>query len=263
MVVLTLFFALTEMSFARWKTAAGIEDMVVFAARDAAPAIARACLVSVLVFYGGAAAGIFYGGIIEIFQKLFPFLPELPWLAESAVGIGIPVVFALYLSEYCRDTQQDRKPEKQGGSVVYLGALLLSVLFAWFCVGVFAVYPSVVLTGSMEPLIRPGDVVLIRKMAEEKDIYELKEGDVINFQRETINITHRIARIEEDEAGNRTFITKGDNNVSEDKEQVGPNDIRGIVIQVVPKAGIPVLLMRSQEDIPEGVVDEEEQDHME
>ena len=60
-----------------------------------------------------------------------------------------------------------------------------------------------------------------------------------------------------DENGNRTFITKGDNNKSEDSQEVDPNDIRGIVHHWIPKIGLPMLMLKAKNDVPEGVVDEQ------
>ena len=110
----------------------------------------------------------------------------------------------------------------------------------------------------MEPVIYPGDVVLIQKMLKEEDIEGLKEGDIINFQRGTITITHRIEEILRDEAGNLSFVTKGDNNKSRDEQVVLPNDVKGIIVQVVPKVGIPILWVKSGNTVPEGVIDYEE-----
>ena len=39
------------------------------------------------------------------------------------------------------------------------------------------------------------------------------------------------------------------------ERKVEPNDVRGIVIKVIPKVGLPGLLLRVQNKIPEGVVD--------
>ena len=50
-------------------------------------------------------------------------------------------------------------------------------MFYWFCIGVFSIYPTVILTGSMEPGIMPGDAVIIKRVAEEDDIYKLAVGD--------------------------------------------------------------------------------------
>ena len=99
--------------------------------------------------------------------------------------------------------------------------------------------------------------MLIQKLSSEGEIYRLSEGEIINFKRDKITITHRIVGVIKDEAGNVSFQTKGDNNDSADVQPVLPNDINGTVRQVIPKVGLPVLLMKSGEAVPEGVTDHE------
>lgn len=257
-VIITIIMALSEINFGKISQIKNYEDLVIFIVSDVSVAFSKNILASVLVFYGGSGSSIRFFGILEAFKRGFPFLPELPWLAIGAIGIIFPLVFAMFLSESCKSELEHRRPESPQSNIAYLTALFLSVLFAWFCVGVFPLYPSVILTGSMEPQIQVGDVVVIRKMLVEEDINNLKVDDIINFQREDINITHRIDKIFEDEAGNLSFQTKGDNNQSVDQILVLPNDIKGIVVKVVPKVGIPVLLIKGARKIPEGVIDYEQ-----
>jgi signal peptidase len=114
--------------------------------------------------------------------------------------------------------------------------------------------PSVIATGSMEPLIYPGDIVILKQMRSEDQIRGLKNGDIIQFKRNEILITHRIIEIESDKHRNLTFHTKGDNNSVEDIETVNPNDIRGVYVCVIPKLGYPTLLLKGQVNkIPEDV----------
>lgn len=256
-VVLFILMAVSRLNFVKMIRITESEKLFIYIAVEVLPTLTKEILLMVLVYYGGAAAGIWYQGIIEIFLHVFPFLPDLPWIAQSALGIAYPVFFAVFLREMYDVLQRKKKKiEKEDGGF-YIG-VILAVLFCWFCVGVFPVYPSVILTGSMEPMMDPGDVILINKMKEEKDILKLKKDDVINFDRGPITITHRIVAVNYDEAGNISFRTKGDNNQSEDEQPVSPNEVNGIVQRVIPKAGIPMLLLKSGEKIPEGVVDNEE-----
>ncbi|WP_024291813.1 signal peptidase I [Lacrimispora indolis] len=258
---ITIFMAVLEINYGKAASVSDAKAWFIFYAKDVIPLFSKNILLSILVLYGGARAGILYSGIIQVFQRIFPFLPNLPWLADSAIGIAFPVLYSVFIHErYCGITGSKPSDSKEG-LAGYLATLFFSVGFCWFCVGVFSVYPSVVLTGSMEPGIRPGDAVLIRKVQSEKEMYQLKTGDVITFTRGGITITHRILETLYDEAGNVSFRTKGDNNKSPDNETVFPQDIKGIVIGNVPKAGIPVLLIKSGEKIPEGVVDHEEEDY--
>lgn len=254
--LITLIFALIEINYGRIAVLNDPSAVVIYAAKDVVPAILKSVLLSVLVYYGGAKSGIVYSVVIAVFQRVFPFLPSLPWLADSALGIAFPVIFASFLFEKYQSLKGEKPKRKEGSTAGYSAALLASVIFAWFLVGVFPVYPSVVLTGSMEPGIFPGDAVLIKKLSDEKEIYSLKAGDVINFKRDNITITHRILEVRTDEAGNVSFQTKGDNNKSADADLVSPNDIKGTIVTVMPKAGKPILFMKSAQAVPEGVVEE-------
>lgn len=254
--LITLIMFLTELNFGRLAGLTDFQSGFIYGARNAAPALTQNILASVLDFYGGALAGIAYLGTIQLFQRLFPFLPDLPWIAQSAVGICFPLIYAMVVRERCERTSGDAPAvRKTGGTAGFLASFAAVVGFSWFCVGVFPLYPSVVLTGSMEPLIYPGDVVLVKKIMTEKEIGRLSGGDIINFKREDITITHRIFDVRRDEAGNFSFETKGDNNDSADEQPVSPNDINGTVIKVVPKIGLPVLILNSGEAVPEGVTD--------
>lgn len=93
----------------------------------------------------------------------------------------------------------------------------------------------IVASGSMEPKIMAGSVALV-KLA---DSLEIKVNDVIAFssphgQKQTI--LHRVKKISK-ENGNVTFLTKGDNNNSEDNWEVPAANIQGTMISAIPYLG--------------------------
>lgn len=92
--------------------------------------------------------------------------------------------------------------------------------------------PFIVLSGSMESEIYSGDIVVVK----ETDIRQLKQGDVIAFRTGEIVITHRITNIliEGEEI---KFITKGDNNNTEDSGYVLPEQIEGVYQFKINKIG--------------------------
>lgn len=256
-VCFTLLLALTEIPFNRALLVQDGKSLFFFLVQQVFPAIANSAALSSLAYYGGWRAGLIYSAVPELFQRIFPYLPQLPWLAESAVKLAYPVLFVLWIRDRCvTEHGAGRGGGRSTPGDLYrsFAGLAAAVACCWFCVGVFPVYPSVVLTGSMEPGIYPGDVVLIRKITKEAEIYDLKESDVINFSREDFTITHRIVEVLRDEAGNVSFGTRGDNNPSEDAQAVLPNDVNGIVVGVVPKAGLGVLLLKGGGEAPEGVM---------
>lgn len=86
-------------------------------------------------------------------------------------------------------------------------------------------------TGSMEPEIPVGGVVITRDIDPDK----LKVNDVISFYSNDASIsnevnTHRIIGIIESESGERIFRTKGDANSMADSASVFERDIVGKVI---------------------------------
>ncbi len=91
---------------------------------------------------------------------------------------------------------------------------------------VFGYKPFIVLSGSMETEIYKGDLI-IAKIVDPKT---LKENDVIAFRdAEDTVTTHRIIDIVEDN-GKPYFITKGDNNNTQDQNMVAYEDVEGIYV---------------------------------
>lgn len=100
-----------------------------------------------------------------------------------------------------------------------------------------------VLTGSMEPTIPEGSMLLIRQT----DPAALREGDIISFYSPDPSLdgalnTHRIVGVDESDEGLR-FITKGDANMLEDQQRVEAQRVAGKVIYISPALGKLVRLV--------------------
>lgn len=97
----------------------------------------------------------------------------------------------------------------------------------------------IIMSGSMEPEINVADAVIT------KQPHELNVGDVIAFQHTPKTTTvHRIIEIQE-ENGEKLYKTKGDNNNTPDKKIVKNENIRGVVVQTVPKVGNVITFLKS------------------
>lgn len=90
--------------------------------------------------------------------------------------------------------------------------------------GVFGIRPAVVLSGSMEPTIKTGDLIFIHDTKPES----LKEGDVICYLSAGKAITHRIMEVTTGEDGAPAYITQGDANNTEDRQPVTADQVQGI-----------------------------------
>ena len=96
--------------------------------------------------------------------------------------------------------------------------------------------PYTILTGSMEPGLPPGTLVVVKPVQPEK----IAIGTVITYQldsgRPTV-VTHRVVRVGIDGTGERVFSTQGDANNAPDQKPVRPVQVRGEVWYSVPYLG--------------------------
>lgn len=98
---------------------------------------------------------------------------------------------------------------------------------------VFGYKPFMVLSGSMESDIHKGDLILTK----ETNPADLAINDVIAFRDAQNTITtHRIIDIVEND-GQTYFITKGDNNSTQDLNLVAYEDVEGIYVGRIPGIG--------------------------
>ena len=91
-----------------------------------------------------------------------------------------------------------------------------------------------VLSGSMEPAISAGDLLVISRQTD------YGEGDIITFSEDGFLTTHRIMALEEG-----GYDTKGDANTIRDINPVPAEQVLGKVVGIIPKAGKLLLAVRS------------------
>ncbi|OPX89158.1 signal peptidase I [Pelotomaculum sp. PtaB.Bin117] len=205
------------------------------------PGLAENAAASYLAYLGGPLPALIYRGALQAFQWFCPVLPDPSWTTKALLGTFIPgfslfMFHRLYLLE-SRDLRRSKAAQENPAGWIITS--VASVLLVWFSVGIFAYYPSVILSGSMMPGIKRGDIVLLRKITGD----EVRIGDVIHFHRDKMLITHRVLEIKEDH-GVKVFRTKGDNNSGPDPELVSPQQVKGKVIFVIPKIGWATLLVK-------------------
>jgi signal peptidase len=100
--------------------------------------------------------------------------------------------------------------------------------------------PFIVLSGSMEPTIKSGDVAIIKEI----DPKVLKVNDVIAFKTGDVVVTHRITDVKNTKDG-IAYITKGDNNNGIDNKEVLPKDVEGIYLSRIGGIGNFALFLQT------------------
>lgn len=128
------------------------------------------------------------------------------------------------------------------------GAVFVTVtaltLGAWATVPVAltSLSATVVMSASMTPLIRPGDVVLTAPPAPG----DVRRGAVLQYNdpdRPSHPLLHRVVRVTDA----ATVVTKGDANRVPDAHPIAWDDIVGVGRILVPYAGHPALWLRTGE----------------
>ncbi len=223
------------------------QDFVIFVARFYGPEFSRNLLANYLAYLGGPLPSMIFMGVAELFQWFSPVLPDLKWITAALVGILTPVFLIPVLQNIYELDARIRKRHEKPGLAGWMATTLFSVAVVWFAAGVFPIYPSVIATGSMEPLIKPGDVTIVNKSV---DIGKLHTGDIIQYRKDNILISHRIIEVVKEEGKLSSFRTKGDNNTIADLALVKPEQVKGQVIGTIPKLGWPTLLIKSNNTVP-------------
>lgn len=195
------------------------------------PSIATNILLVYLTINCGFVSCLLYRIPISLTTYILPIFPDLNWLFISVEQIILPFIVYLEIRNIDTNKVQQRKNKI---SIFLIGILLLFILFT---TGLFKYKPISVMSNSMLPLIKKGDIVIL----EEKSIEELnnlKKYDIICYRLGNTIVIHRIVAIEKQNY-DILYTTKGDNNKISDKEKVKPEQIIGIYKFKIPYIGYP------------------------
>ena len=173
---------------------------------------------------------------------LLPIIPNPNEYITSIINVLLPIfygyrIYIFYKKE--KDDYLDRNYNKK--NINYLITVsLITIILVYFSSGYFNYWIIAVATNSMNPSIKIGDAVFIEKI--NKNYEKIKTGDVIVFKYQNIIIVHRVIKII-NENKKYYFYTKGDNNSIPDNFVIEENMIIGKVNYIIPKIGIPTVLV--------------------
>jgi signal peptidase len=142
-------------------------------------------------------------------------------------------------------TPAQQRNNRISNIVKYLGYVLSAILISFSVLSASGfVKARIVLTGSMEPAIKAGDIVLLAPTPRtQPELGDIAAYTARRFSGETVGIfTHRI--IGGDPVNG--WLMKGDNNPSPDVQKPKSEDISGVVFFIIPWIGklmTPKMLM--------------------
>lgn len=127
-------------------------------------------------------------------------------------------------------------------AIMVAGALLVLLIAGPLALGD---HPHTDLTGSMEPTISPGDVVIDEQIAPT----EARVGDIITFrdpEQQSKLLTHRVVSSKRLRDGRYAFVTQGDANNTQEHWLVPTDGQIGRVIYTVPWVGHIAVFARTR-----------------
>jgi signal peptidase I len=140
--------------------------------------------------------------------------------------------------------QPDKRPWRRtalygAGTVSMLLISMTSSLALWIALpwAFLGWSPTLVTSGSMQPLVAPGDVVMVRPVRPD----ELVPNSVVLFERATSTGTERVLHRVVEQLPDGTFRTQGDANAVPDSEFLHAEQVRGAAVLAVPFIGRPAL----------------------
>mgnify|MGYP005652025991 CR=1 FL=1 len=210
---------------------------VEFLGSDFLPALAQNLLASYLALLAGPIASIAYVMPLSVFQWFSPVLPDLPWSLKSLLGVVSPTI-SLVAINYATPREVLRSAglkidvfrgwKKKESPAKALAPILIFVLAVWFSTGLLSVFPSVVMSGSMQPTLNVGDIAILVKVPPNK----IQLGDIIQYVGREGAVLHRVVAIKQG-----YFVTKGDANNAIDYDPVYSSQIKGKLLLIIPKLG--------------------------
>lgn len=217
-----------------------LEKFIIYYASFVIPFIVMQIWLTYLIVRCGFAPAVITYIICTTPFYVLKILPNLKWLTAIFIKTFVPLLGIWLMNDIIKKMikRPKWKERSKDNPISFMVVCVLSVILIWFSVGVFPVYPRVVLTGSMIPVLKPGDIALI----ERKEPDEVKVDDVLFFRYKNnngVDIIHRVVDIK-----NGLITTKGDNNPNPDSEAVSFNQVKGVMIGKIPYIGQLIIWLK-------------------
>ena len=234
-VILFICFDLTNsFSLARIKTQ---YDVLKFVALTFLPVVTRNICYSYISKKMGYKPVIIFDLIFTLYPYIIPILPNPSEYVVSVIYLLTPLIFTyriLRFFELKKDDKIPRNYRKQKFKGLLLPVVIIIIL-VYFYSGYFRFYAIAIASGSMNPVIHKGDIVIVDQKNKKPEV-----GDVIAFKHESVIVVHRIVKQLEFK-NHILYYTKGDANNNIDDFIVEDDVIIGKVTNKIPYAGYPTV----------------------
>ena len=193
----------------------------------------------------GYKPSIIYLLVIKLYQYLLPILPNPNEYLYSLIFFLLSVILFYKVKRWLsKDRTQivlETSYQKKKNDLIYLiPVIVLTFSIVYVVSGYFKYYAIAVASGSMQPNIYKGDIVIVNQKYN-----DLNKGDIIAYKHDGEIIVHRINNII-DIKDEFYIYTKGDANKECDKYKITKDMIVGVVKFKLPLLGYPTVLINEK-----------------
>lgn len=178
--------------------------------------------------------------IITLYEFIIPIVPNVFIYLRCFLRMVYPYILYLILEvlytkkDFVTSIKNKKRDNIISGILLIIMVLIVMLISCEFRFGLL-----VIGTGSMAGTIDVGDAVIY----ERYDNQEIKEQQIIIFERDNIMVVHRIVDIKEVN-GVKRYYTKGDANKQKDFGYRTQDEILGVVKFKVKYIGYPTIMLR-------------------
>ena len=235
-VIITIILILININYNSLLNLKNNKDIYIYIFHDIMPLITKNIALSYITIKYGLRSGIIYEIIYMSFSLFMPIIPNLGYYISSIVLIVIPLIM---ISLIKNDVSKKYFVAKKESKLFLVLFYLIILLILCFNFNLFKYKPVGVISNSMKPGFKRGDLIIYKSL-EKKD--KIKENDVIAFNKNNQITIHRVYQIviKNDKI---YYITKGDNNGSVDSGSITRKEVIGKKVLNIPLIGYPSVII--------------------
>lgn len=246
LILTTIVFILVGMSnslfgldFAKKK------NVFMFIALSFLPSVSTSVVNTYITKRAGFRPVIIYSLVMGLYRYVFPIVPNSNEYITSLILFVVPIVYGVRIRKFYKNMEDEYKNrdynKKVSKLIIIPIAFMLTIIY--FTSGYFNYYAVAIASGSMEPRISTGDIVVINR--KNKNSKNLKVGDIIAFNYSGSLVVHRIEKVV-NSYGEFYYYTKGDANKNSDNYPITPEMVIGTVKVNIPLIGLPTVWLNGK-----------------
>lgn len=212
-------------------------DILRFVALVLLPSISSNISFSYVSKKTGYIPVIIFNLVFSLFQYIIPILPNPNEYLMSMIYLLVPVFFSFRILKFFELKKDERIPSdyhKKKFKGIFLPVFVIFIII-YFNSGYFKFYAVVIASGSMNPNIKIGDIVIV-----DQKYKEINEKDVIAYRKDKLIIVHRVVK-KVKYRDSYLYYTKGDANSNIDDFVIEADMIVGKVESRIPYVGYPTV----------------------